>query len=202
MKTLDSKFDTLIRKLNYDQIKFTYLDVSKIEEYFKRQMPGVVEELVKQKWDLTNDDTWLTNSFCDHLLRWYGKKISIFLTNSWQDYNLFRKVIEYPKFKKFRKVFGIDMQVCLLTSSVIFLKPEDLDTIHLNFDFSKDWCCLDISGFDSEDNTVEEEWSYLESEGASQDQLVNTNWDEEIGDGWSVEEVSRAYKQKVYKNSL
>lgn len=198
MKSINNKFENLIRKLNYDLVKFTALDVAKLETFYRTQMPGVVEELVEQKWDLSNDDTWLTNVFCDHVLDWYGNKVSVFLTNSWQEYNLFKRVINFPKFQLFREQFGINMQVCLLTHNVIFMRVEDLDTIYLNFDFDKGYCALDISGFDAEDNPLSSEWDYLVAEGG---QLGTENW-ENTGDEWSVEEVAKAYKQKVYKYDI
>lgn len=188
MKSITNKFETLIRRLNYSCISFSTLDVSKIENWCRKEMPLVVEELVDNGWDLSKDDTWLTNTFTDYTLDWYDKRVAVFLTSSWQEYKLFSKVINYKKFQEFRKHFNIDMQVCLLVHPVIFLEIEDLDTIYLNFDFDKGYCHIDVSHFDDDDNLEENfdsSWSWLMYDNSSNDE-------------WSVDQVAKAYSESIY----
>jgi len=187
MKNVNNKFETLIRKLNYNQIQLATLDVSKIEAWYKKYMPGVVDELINNGWDLSNDDTWLDNSFCNHTIYWYGHKVTTFVTASLADYNLFTKVINYPKFRKFRKDFKIDVQCAILVHPVIFLGNQDLDTIYLNFDFDKGHCSIDMSHFDEDDNLIdtEEDYNWL---------LYDSSEEKE----WTSEQVSQAYSRSIY----
>lgn len=188
MKNVNTKFENLIRKLNYKQIQMTTLDVAKIEAWCKQRMPLVVDELIAEGWDLSNDDTWLTNTFCDHTIYWYGKKVNVFITPSLTDFNLFNKVINYKKFREFRNVFNIDMQCAILVHPVIFLGFQDLDTIYLNFDFDKGYCAIDMSHFDEEDeldDNVTEEYSWL-------------LYDSSNTDEWDAEQIAKAYSQSIY----
>lgn len=191
MKNVKNKFENLIRGLHYDCIKFITLDVEKIKDWAYINMPLVVEEMRELGWDLTNDTTWLENTFSNHVLEWYDKRIAVFITSSLFEFNLCKKVLNTKVFSKFRETFNLDLHLALLVHPVIFLKAFDLDDIFINFDFLRGWSAIDYSHCDEEgelEDSFSEEWGWLEYN------------DSDI-DEWDANQVAQAYKEEVYAYS-
>lgn len=163
-KDIVTKFETLIRRLNYSQIRLLPIDSESIKHWVIRSMPQVVEELDTLGWDLSADRTWTETVFINILLKWYDKKVALFLTPSMVDYKLAFKVFGYPIFAQFRQTFGIDCQMAVLINPLIFLVPEDLDSIYLGLDFTKGYSCIDFSHFDENDELeleYQKDWDWL-----------------------------------------
>lgn len=189
MKNVKSKFENLIRSLQYDCIKLTSIDVEEIKEWSYANMPLVIEEMVLLGWDLTDDTTWLENTFSNHVLTWYDKRIAVFVTPSLYDFNLCQRVLRTKTFANFREHFKLDLHLALLVHPVIFIKPYDLDDIFVNFDFEKGWSVIDYSHCDEEgelEPSYQEEWGWLEYGDA---------------DEWDATQVAKAYKEEVYAYS-
>lgn len=167
MKNVTTKFQTLVRRLNYSQIRLARVNIERIKTWAKEHMPLVVEELVEKGWDLENDDTWAELMFVNTPLSWYGKNILLYVTPSYTDFKLAQKVLSTKCFARFRADFGIDLHAVVLVDSVIFLVPEDLDSIYCSFDFEKGHSIIDFSHYDDEDQLEEqyaEDWDWLQAE--------------------------------------
>lgn len=193
MKNVNSKFESLIRGLHYNQIKLSYIDVEKIKQwaYTYKNMPLVVQEIEELGWDLTDDRTWLENTFSNHVLNWYNKKICVFITTSLFEFNLCSKILKTSTFKNFRSVFNIDNHLNLLVHPVIFIEPDNLDDIYITLDFTKGYTCIDYSHCD-EDGKIDEpyldNWGWLE-------------YTEADSEEWDADQVMLAYGKEVYKYS-
>lgn len=167
MKSIVTKFQTLVRTLNYTQIRIIDLDIYKTRVWMKNKMPMVVDEIATLGWDMSNDDTWSENIFINVFMEWYGKRIALFLTPSLLDYKLASRVLKYPKFKEYRKDFSIDVHAVVLLDPNIFLIPEDLDSLYCSFDFNKGYSFIDFSHYDEEDNLEQsyiDDWEFLQLE--------------------------------------
>lgn len=191
MKNIKTKFENLVRNLEYNCIKLLNIDVEKVKEWSYFNMPLVVKEMEDLGWDLSNDTTWLENTFSNHLLSWYDKRIAVFITTSDFEFNLSKKVLNTKVFADFRRTFNLDMHLDLLVHPVIFLKPYDLDDLFVSFNFSRGWSAIDYSHCDEEgtiDEAYVEEWGWLEYEDSDLDE-------------WDAEQVAKAYKEEVYSYS-
>lgn len=200
MKTVKSKFDKLIKRLNYANVQLSTIDVTRIRAWCLKHMPKVVEELVSLGWDLEDRDTWLETVFVNTPMQWYGNNIGLYVTSSYTDYVLAKKVIKTPTFKKFRKDFNIDCHAVILFDPLMFIKAEDLDEIYLSFDFDKGYSFLDFSYYDDEDNlidSVSSDWGWLTAEGNSE--FID---DPENSENYYDVELWDEYKQKMIREEV
>lgn len=179
------KFESFIRKLNYPCIRL--LDVSaasyRLETWMREEMPLVVDEIWRNGWDMEDSDTWLDNLFCNHVLSWYNKRIAVFITQRYSDFNLANKVLGYKKFKEFRRKFKIDKQLVLLVHPKVFLRENDLDDIYILMDFSEPngYLALDYAHCDENGELEPEYESYQDND---------------------VLDTVNQYKREVYKYEL
>jgi hypothetical protein len=157
----------MVRRLNYNQIKLVGINAEHVKQWSCEKMPLVIEQLEPLGWDLSKDTTWTETVFVSTVLDWYGNRIALFLTPSYTDFDLAKSVIKTKCFADFRKEFKIDVHATVLINPVIFLIPEDLDSLYVNFDFNKGYSAIDFSHFDDEDELEEsyvEEWGWLQAE--------------------------------------
>lgn len=197
-----SKFEQLIRNLKYNQIQLRELNIDKVESWCNTYMPEVVQELISLGWDLSNDLTWSETVFVSTLLKWYDLKVALFITPSILDYNLANKIIKTKAFKKFRADFSIDTHTTVLVNNIIFLLPDDLDSIYLTFDLSKGYSSIDFSHFDEDENLDSDyvqEWKWLMLEENDNDSWESTNY-QQVFDRKTVQNEIKRLKlyEQVY----
>lgn len=191
MKSVKAKFESLIRTLNYDCVKLLNINAYKLEQWAIKTIPEVVKEIKDNGWDLTNDDTWLENTFTTNVLQWYGKRIAVFTTASEYEFRLCQKAISSKEFRNLRETLNFDCHLALLVHPVIFLEPTDLDDIFVSLDFDRGWSAIDYSHFDDEENlddAYRPDWGWLE-------------YNEESDYEWTTDQVVQAYNETIYKYS-
>jgi hypothetical protein len=163
---VQQRFRRLIKKLNYNQIQLENINVNELVTFLRTYMPKVVAQLEPLGWDLSQDDTWLETAFITSLTTFYGKRVLVFITDSYSDYKLVERVFESPIMRKLWKQFNIDAHTAVLVDSSIFIEPEQLDDIYINLDFECKWSLLDLSGYDENDELLSpylETWGFLEN---------------------------------------
>lgn len=179
-----SKFEKLVRRLNYNKIKLVDISIHKIQDWCYIHLPDIVSQLETLNWDLSREETWTETVFINFCLKWYDKNVALYITTSLIDFNLANKVIKTKKFFKFRKALNIDAQCIVLVDPTIFLEMEDLDTIYIALDFNKGYSGIDLSHYDEEDNLeneLKEKWGWLEHE----------------EDVWKDTQSMQAYSKKI-----
>jgi hypothetical protein len=151
-------------------------------------MPLVVNELSARGWNLESEDTWLENTFITNVMYWYGKRVSVFITDRYSDWLLAQKFLNSSVSSDFRHHFGIDYQLSLLLHNHLFIDTDELADIYSFMDFTEGWGLLDLSHVDDEDNVSSaylEEWAWLDAE--------------QDDDEWSPTQVSRVYNAVMHK---
>lgn len=166
MKSLQSKFENLVRNLNYSKLQIARINAESVKRFCIQEMPEVVSQLEDLRWTLSDDKTWLETVFVNVCMHWYDKRIALYITSSAVDFNLAKKVFSTRTFAKFRAKFKLDAHAAVLINPVIFLEAEDLDSIYINFDFDKGYSAIDFSHYDENDvleETYENDWGWLEN---------------------------------------
>jgi hypothetical protein len=172
-KDILGKFEYLVRRLNYSQLRLQEFDVEEIKVWAYREMPLVIEELIDKNWNLEDDFTWTELVLSNALLRWYDKKVCVYITSSYLDFKLAQKIFKTKCFDSYRKEFGIDAQVLVLVDPIIFLAVDDLDSIYCGLNFETGYSLIDLSHYKDDDDSLEEQYlmdySWLEVEGTPDD---------------------------------
>lgn len=170
MKDVKTRFREMISNLNYSQIRLSTHTLNiggQVIPWMRSNMLPVVEQLEPLGWDLSEDKTWLNTMFITEILEWYGKKVAVFITDSFLEYQAPRELYKSSTMKGFWDVFGIDAHVSVLVDTTMFMTPENLDDIHVAMDLEKVYSFIDLSGYDDDDNLLEHlepAWGFLSAD--------------------------------------
>lgn len=170
MKDVKVRFRNLISNLKYNQISLEThkLNVTgQLIPWMRKKMLPVVEQLEPRGWDVTDDNTWLNTMFISEVLTWYGKRVAVFITDSYVEYKTSKQLFTSPIMPGFWKQFGIDAHVAVLVDTTMFISAENLDDIYINIDWKSIYSLIDLSGYDDDDNLLPhltESWGFLEDD--------------------------------------
>lgn len=180
MKSVKVRFREMVANLGYNQVKLTTHSVNvsgQLIPWMHKYIPSVVEQLEPLGWDLSDDVTWLNTMYITEMLEWYGRKVAVFITDSFTEYKGSRNLYETPAMRNFWSRFGIDAHVTVLVDTTMFMTAENLDDIYSSLDWSKIYSFIDISGYDDDDNLLphlEDRWGFLQE--VPDAQGVATEW--------------------------
>jgi hypothetical protein len=168
MKSVKVRFREMVANLSYNQVKLATHSVNvsgQLIPWMHKRIPSVVEQLEPLGWDLSDDTTWLNTMYITEILEWYGRKVAVFITDSFTEYKGSRILYETAAMRGFWKHFGIDAHVTVLVDTTMFMTPENLDDIYSSLDWDKVYSFIDISGYDDDDNLLphlEDRWGFLQ----------------------------------------
>lgn len=181
MKTVKLRFRELIANLKYNQVQLTTpkMNISgQLIPWMHKYMPSVVEQLEPRGWDLSDDVTWLNTMFITETLNWYGRKVAVFITDSFLEYKSARELYPTATMRKFWQQFGIEAHVSVLVDSTIFMAVENLDDIYASLDWDSTYSFLDLSGYDDDDKLLphlEDRWGFLEDDKDDSGEFIEWN---------------------------
>ncbi len=143
-----------------------YPNPYKLEHWVKLNMPKVYQELYDLGWNLNDEDTWLETVFLGIIISEKSTNIrtGLYLTNSLQDYNKIKKVINTKTFQKFRNYFNLHNQLIILTCAVSFLSKDDLRSILSELSNQYQAYFYDLDPYNDEDDLEDEALEYVECE--------------------------------------
>jgi hypothetical protein len=178
MSNVRHKFNQIIRKLNYNQIKVLDIDSTKLEEWSYNNIPEVVKQLKPLGWDLEADSTWEETLFLNTIIKWYENKVGLYVTSSYLDYKLASSLLDTIEFSNLRKYFNLSNHSIILVDPIILIEIDDLDTLYCKLDFSKGYSSIDYSHYDNDKDVLYkeflEEWNWLEAENQDENEMVWT----------------------------
>lgn len=167
MADIKTKFNQIVRRLNYNQITVLDIDAAKIESWSYKNIPDVVSQLETLGWNLDNDNTWEETIFLNSIIKWYGNRIGLYITSSYLDYKLAYSLLDTVEFSNLRKDFNLSNHTVLLLDPIILIDCEDLDSIYNNLDFTKHYGYIDYSHYDDKEQLYKDyldEWNWLQAE--------------------------------------
>jgi hypothetical protein len=179
-KSVKLRFEALITKLNYPQIKLTEININQLIPWMRQNMPKVIEQLEPLGWDLSDEQTWLETMFISRVINWYGKNIAVFITDSYYAHQLSEELLSSPIMLDFWSKFNIASHTSVLVDSTMFIEMEALDDIYINLDFNPKhpYSLLDLSGYDEEDDLLphlQDKWDFLTYEATEQGEYIPWN---------------------------
>jgi hypothetical protein len=165
-KSAKHRLEALVTKLRYQHIQLSEININQLVPWMRKNMPKVVEQLEPLGWDLSCDDTWLETMFISRVIKWYGKNIAVFITESYTDYKLSEELLSSPIMQDFWSKFNIASHTSVLVDSTMFIEEEALDDIYINLSFDKKqpYSLLDLSGYDENDDLLphlQDRWDFL-----------------------------------------
>lgn len=96
-----------------------------------------------------DEDTSLWVAFVTHFINWRGKRVLVFLTDSFRDWNEGSKIINRKSFRLLREAVDADCHALILTDANRFMNLDDLDAIYLLME-DKAHLSIDMSREDEE----------------------------------------------------
>lgn len=167
------RVSSLIHQLNYSQIRLKRLDIDKVRNWCYVNLPKAVEKFKRDQFDLNEATTWEEIAAYNTILQIYGRKVAIYFTFGWLDYQAVKEFIQSKKGAKFRKDFGLDHHSAILLSPTTFFSAESLDEFWVSFDLKggKGYNFLDYSHYnDDEDmDSTDEQYQWLNEALAEQE---------------------------------
>jgi hypothetical protein len=162
-KDVRLRVSSLIRKLNYSEILLRRLNPAVVRSWCYTNLPKTVENFKKKRFDLDEAATWEEICAYNTIMQFYGRKVAIYFTFSWLEYQSVKEFIESKKGAKFRKDFEIECHSAILLSPEIFFKPESLDEFWVSFNFDKGYNFLDYSHYNDDEDVDSdlEEYAWL-----------------------------------------
>lgn len=132
------RLDLIIKKLDYSNITLSPLPkYVNLRQWSYDNMPGVVQEMEDLGQDLDEYETWLEVTFLQNIVKFYKKRVAVYLTSSYVDYIHSRRFLNSKVSDNFRNHFDLDCHAVILVHPVISITAEDLDDIYVSLDFDK-----------------------------------------------------------------
>lgn len=143
-----------------------YPNPFKLENWVKINMPKVYQELYDLGWNLNDEETWLETVFVGIILsdKLTNIRTGIYLTNSLQDYQRVKKILNTKAFQKFRQDFKLHNQVIILTCAVSFLSKDDLRSILSELENNYSVYFYDLDPYNDDDELLDDSLEYLNCE--------------------------------------
>ncbi|QIW88534.1 hypothetical protein [Pseudanabaena phage PA-SR01] len=164
MKTdIRLRTSNLIRQLDYSQIRLKRLDIDKLRNWCYINLPKAVDKFKQSHFDLNEATTWEEIACYNTILQMYGRKVAVYFTFGWLDYQAVKEFIQSKKGAKFRQDFGIECHSAILLSPQTFFSAESLDEFWVSFDFSRGYNFLDYSHYNEDEDldSSEEKYQWL-----------------------------------------
>ena len=178
------RVSSLIRQLDYSQIRLKRLDIDLLRNWCNTNLPKAVEKFKRDRFDLNEATTWEEIAAYNTILQIYGRKVAIYFTFGWLDYQAVKEFIQSKKGAKFREEFGLDHHSAILLSPTTFFSAESLDEFWVSFDIKggKGYNVLDYSHYnDDEDlDSDDEKYQWLNEALAEQEDAKIKNPYEEV----------------------
>ena len=146
------RISSLINQLNYPQIKLKRLDINSLRNWCYTNLPKAVEKFKQNHFDLNEATTWEELAAYNTILQIYGRKVAIYFTFGWVEYQAVKEFIASRKGAKFREDFELDHHSAILLSPTTFFKAESLDEFWVSFDFAKGYNFLDYSHYNDDED--------------------------------------------------
>jgi hypothetical protein len=161
----------LIRQLDYPQIKLKRLDIDKLRNWCYINLPKAVEKFKRDRFDLNEATTWEEIAAYNTILQIYGRKVAIYFTFGWLDYQGVKEFIQSKKGVKFRQDFALDHHSAILLSPTTFFSAESLDEFWVSFDLKsgKGYNFLDYSHYNDDEDMDASQYDWLNEALAEQE---------------------------------
>ncbi|MCA2594020.1 MAG: hypothetical protein IM526_02515 [Microcystis sp. M38BS1] len=165
------RVSSLIRQLDYPQIKLKRLDIDKLRNWCYINLPKAVEKFKRDRFDLNEATTWEEIAAYNTVLQIYGRKVAIYFTFGWLDYQAVKEFIQSKKGAKFRQEFGLDHHSAILLSPQTFFSAESLDEFWVSFDLKsgKGYNFLDYSHYNDDEDMDASQYDWLNEALAEQE---------------------------------
>ena len=154
------RVSSLIRQLDYPQIRLRRLDIDKLRNWCNTNLPKAVEKFKRDRFDLNEATTWEEIAAYNTVLQIYGRKVAVYFTFGWLEYQAVKEFIQSKKGAKFRQDFGLDCHSAILLSPQTFFSAESLDEFWVSFDFAKGYNFLDYSHYNEDDDLDSDDEKY------------------------------------------
>jgi hypothetical protein len=161
----------LIRQLNYPQIRLKRLDIDKVRNWCYINLPNAVAKFKRDRFDLNEATTWEEIAAYNTILQIYGRKVAIYFTFGWLDYQAVKEFIASRKGAKFRQDFELDHHSAILLSPQTFFSAESLDEFWVSFDLKggKGYNFLDYSHYNDDEDMDSSQYDWLNEALAEQE---------------------------------
>jgi|GEM_PF-5832585 len=146
------RVSSLIRQLDYSQISLKHLNIDSLRNWCYINLPKAVEKFKQSHFDLNEATTWEELAAYNTILQIYGRKVAIYFTFGWVEYQAVKEFIESKKGAKFRQEFGIECHSAILLSPTTFFHAESLDEFWVSFNFDKGYNFLDYSHYNDDED--------------------------------------------------
>jgi len=165
------RVSSLIRQLDYPQIKLKRLDIDKLRNWCYINLPKAVEKFKRDRFDLNEATTWEELAAYNTILQIYGRKVAVYFTFGWLDYQAVKEFIQSKKGAKFRQEFGLDHHSAILLSPQTFFSAESLDEVWVSFDLKsgKGYNFLDYSHYNDDEDMDASQYDWLNEALAEQE---------------------------------
>ena len=146
-KDIRLRVSSLVNKLNYPEVTLKRLSVDLVRNWCNINLPKAVKKFAANRFDLDEATTWEEIAAYNTVFQIYGRKVAVYFTFSWLDFQGVKEFIESKKGSKFRQEFGLDCHSAILLSSEIFFTAESIDEFWVSFNFEKGYNFLDYSHY-------------------------------------------------------
>lgn len=165
------RVSSLIRQLNYSQIRLKRLDIDKVRNWCYINLPNAVAKFKRDRFDLNEATTWEEIAAYNTILQIYGYKVAIYFTFGWLDYQAVKEFIQSKKGAKFRQDFELDHHSAILLSPQTFFSAESLDEFWVSFDLKggKGYNFLDYSHYNDDEDMDDSQYDWLNEALAEQE---------------------------------
>jgi hypothetical protein len=157
------RVNNLIRQLDYPQIKLKRLDIDKVRNWCYVNIPKAVSRFKDNRFDLNESTTWEELVCYNTILQIYGRKVAVYFTFGWLDYQGVKEFIQSKKGAKFRQEFGLDHHSAILLSPQTFFSAESLDEFWVSFDLKggRGYNFLDYSHYNENEDMDSSQYQWL-----------------------------------------
>jgi hypothetical protein len=161
----------IIRQLDYPQIRLKRLDIDKVRNWCYVNIPKAVSRFKDNRFDLNEATTWEELAAYNTILQIYGRKVAIYFTFGWLDYQGVKEFIASRKGAKFRQDFELDHHSAILLSPTTFFSAESLDEFWVSFDLKngKGYNFLDYSHYNDDEDMDDSQYDWLNEALAEQE---------------------------------
>lgn len=152
----------IIRQLDYPQIRLKRLDIDKVRNWCYVNIPKAVSRFKDNRFDLNEATTWEELVCYNTILQIYGRKVAVYFTFGWLDYQGVKEFIQSKKGAKFRQDFELDHHSAILLSPTTFFSAESLDEFWVSFDLKggKGYNFLDYSHYNEDEDLDSDDERY------------------------------------------
>ena len=153
----------IIRQLDYPQIRLKRLDIDKVRNWCYVNIPKAVSRFKDNRFDLNESTTWEELVCYNTILQIYGRKVAVYFTFGWLDYQGVKEFIQSKKGAKFRQDFELDHHSAILLSPQTFFSAESLDEFWVSFDLKggRGYNFLDYSHYNENEDMDSSQYQWL-----------------------------------------